>query len=125
MTSTQGLLGILKMGTILPSAHDRIGLPNDFPAATFFQFSEAYVPANVGQGCSAAMRKALQSLQTTVWCVMLSGCITRGHTKYKWASTWIEMALASRAGLARSKSTDKRWAIRVDLAQIQWIVLMS
>ena len=68
MTSTQGLLGILKIGTILPSAHDRIGLPDDFPAAAFFQFAEAYVPANVGQGCSAAMRKALQSLQTTVWC---------------------------------------------------------
>ena len=34
MTSTQGLLGILKIGTILPN--DRIGLPDDFPAAAFF-----------------------------------------------------------------------------------------
>ena len=57
--------------------------------------------------------------------VMLSGCIVGGHSKYKWSSTWIELTLAAKAGLVRSKSTDKRWAIRVDLAQIQWIVLMS
>ena len=57
--------------------------------------------------------------------VMLSGCATGGHTKYPWSSTWVELNLATRAGLVRSKSTDKRCAVRVVLAKIEWIILMS
>ena len=36
MTSAQGLLGILKIGALLPSAKNRIGLPDEFPTAAFF-----------------------------------------------------------------------------------------
>ena len=36
MTSAQGLLGILKADVILPSATDRMGLPEDFPVSAFF-----------------------------------------------------------------------------------------
>ena len=56
---------------------------------------------------------------------MLSGCVIGGHAKYPWSSTWVELCLAARAGLVRSKSTNKRWAIRVDLARIEWIILVS
>ena len=35
MTSAQGLLGIMKTGLILPSATDRMGLPENFPILLF------------------------------------------------------------------------------------------
>ena len=124
MTSTQGLLGILKLGTILPSANDRIGLPEDFPSSAFFSLIKHTYNQMTARDIALQCAKLFQHSKQQSG-IMLSGCILGGHTKYKWSSTWVEMALASRAGLVRSKSSDKRWAIRVDLAQIQWIVLMS
>ena len=124
MTSTQGLLGILKLGTILPSANDRIGLPEDFPSSAFFSLLKHTYNQMSARDIALQCAKLFQHSKQQSG-VMLSGCILGGHTKYKWSSTWVEMALASRAGLVRSKSSDKRWAIRVDLAQIQWVVLMS
>ena len=124
MTSTQGLPGILKIGTILPSANDRIGLSEDFPASAFFSLLK-HTRAQMSAKDIALLRAMLFNHSKQQSGIMLSGCIMGGHTKYKWSYTWVEMALASRAGLVRSKSSDKRSAIRVDLAQIQRLVVMS
>ena len=123
MTSTQGLLGILKIGKA-ESANDRIGLPDDFPASAFFSLMKhthnQMSAKDVALQCAKLFNHSKQQSG-----IMLRSCIMGGHTKYKWSSTWVEMALAPRAGLVRSKSSDKRWAIRVDLAQTQWLVLLS
>ena len=124
MTSAQGLLGILKTGVILPSATDRMSLPEDWPVSAFFNLlkrtREPMSTEEVAAECASLYNHSKQQSG-----IMLSGCILGGHTKYPWSSTWVELNLASRAGLVRSKAQDKRWAIRVDLAKIDWIVVMS
>ena len=124
MTSAQGLLGIMKTGLILPSATDRMGLPDTLSGSAFFSLlkhtHQQMAVEEIALQCASLFHHAKQQSG-----VMLRGCVTGGHTKYPWSSTWVELNLATRAGLVRSKSTDKRWAIRVDLAKIEWIVLMS
>ena len=124
MASIQGLLGILKNGSILPTANDRVGLPDDYPTSAFFSLlkptREQMYLRDIATKCAKLFHHSKQQSG-----VMLSGCIVGGHSKYKWPSTCIKPTLAAKTGLVRSKSTDKRWAIRVDLAQIQWSVLMS
>ena len=97
MTSTQGLLGVLKIGAILPSANDRIGLPEDFPASAFFSLMKhthtQLSAKDIALQCAKLFNHSKQQSG-----IMLSGCVMGGHTKYKWSSTWVEMALASPAG---------------------------
>ena len=109
---------------ILPSATDRMGLPESFPVSAFFSLlkhtHQQLTVEELALQCASLFYHSKQQSR-----VMLSGWVTGGHTKNPWSSTWVELNLATRAGLVRSKATDKRWAIRVDLAKIEWIIPMS
>ena len=86
MTSAQGLLGILKTGIILPSATDRMSLPEEWPVSAFFSLlkhtREQMSTEEVAAECASLYSHSKQQSG-----IMLSGCILGGHTKYPWSST--------------------------------------
>ena len=103
VTSAQGLLGIMKTGLILPSATDRMGLPDTFPVSAFFSLlkhtHQQMTVEELALQCASLFHHTKQQSG-----VMLSGCVTGGHTKYPWSSTWVELNLATCAGLVRPVS---------------------
>ena len=123
-TNSSGVYGILKSGRIFPSCSDGLMLPNWMGLAGFFarvHVSHEHLDAERYVKLIADLAKGSKNTSG----VMFSGVIQGPHTKVQGSNTWREQFLTTRAGIVHSKASDKRWCIRTDLAEIQWIFLVG
>ena len=123
-TNSSGVYGILKSGRIFPSCSDGLMLPNWMGLAGFFaRVHVAHEHLDAERYVKLIVDLAKGSKNTSG--VMFSGVIQGPHTKVQGSNTWREQFLTTRAGIVHSKASDKRWCIRTDLAEIQWIFLVG
>ena len=123
-TNSSGVYGILKSGRIFPSCSDGLMLPNWMGLAGFFarvHVAHEHLDAERYVKLIADLAKGSKNTSG----VMFSGVIQGPHTKVQGSNTWREQFLTTRAGIVHSKASDKRWCIRTDLAEIQWIFLVG
>ena len=123
-TNPSAVFGILKSGRIFPSCSDGIMLPNWMGLAGFF--ARIYVShelLNAERYVKLIVDLAKGPKNTSG--ILFSGVIQGPHTKVQGSNTWREQFLTTRAGIVHSKASDKRWCIRTDLAEIQWIFLVG
>ena len=123
-TNSSGVYGILKSGRIFPSCSDGLMLPNWMGLAGFFarvHVSHEHLDAERYVKLIVDLAKGSKNTSG----VMFSGVIQGPHTKVQRSNTWREQFLTTRAGIVHSKASDKRWCIRTDLAEIQWIFLVG
>ena len=123
-TNSSGVYGILKSGRIFPSCSDGLMLPNWMGLAGFFarvHVAHEHLDAERYVKLIADLAKGSKNTSG----VMFSGVIQGPHTKVQGSNTWREQFSTTRAGIVHSKASDKRWCIRTDLAEIQWIFLVG
>ena len=123
-TNSSGVYGILKSGRIFPSCSDGLMLPNWMGLAGFFarvHVSHEHLDAERYVKLIVDLAKGSKNTSG----VLFSGVIQGPHTKVQGSNTWREQFLTTRAGIVHSKASDKRWCIRTDLAEIQWIFLVG
>ena len=119
-TNSSGVYGIFKSGRIFPSCSDGLMLPNWMGLAGFFarvHVSHEHLDAERYVKLIVDLAKGSKNTSG----VLFSGVIQGPHTKVQGSNTWREQFLTTRAGIVHSKASDKRWCIRTDLAEIQWI----
>ena len=123
-TNPSAVFGILKSGRIFPSCSDGIMLPNWMGLAGFFAriyVSHELLDAERYVKLIVDLAKGPKNTSG----ILFSGVIQGPHTKVQGSNTWREQFLTTRAGIVHSKASDKRWCIRTDLAEIQWIFLVG
>ena len=123
-TNPSAVFGILKSGRIFPSCSDGIMLPNWMGLAGFFaRVHVAHELLDAEQYTKLIVGLSRSPKNTSG--VLFGGVIQGPHTKVNGSNTWREQFLTTRAGIVHSKASDKRWCIRTDLAEIQWIFLVG
>ena len=108
--------------TILPCCSDGLQLPPQIPLPGFF----ARVRREDTQVTEEQIfhdGKEMHSHGKKVHGIHFSGAVFGNHIKLPRASTWLEQFTRFKAGLVKSKSTDKRWCVRADCGKIQFVCI--
>ena len=125
MSNLQGIQGILACGCIYPCTSDGLQLPSGLLLSAFFGKMELSNQAHSTEQWAGAFVKHGTTSHKNTSGVIFAGTIHGRYYKYSHANTWREQFLTIRAGVVRSNASDKRWAVRSDLARIQVIGLLS
>ena len=113
------VFGAFATGTILPCCSDGLQLPPMIPLPGFF----------------AGYVEKIRRIRKSNCCKIAGICIPMERMRMVFiflepfliklprASSWLEQFTCFKAGLVKSKSTDKRWCIRADCGKIQFACL--
>ena len=116
------VFGAFATGTILPCCSDGFQLPPQLPLPGFFarvrREDTQITEQQLLHDC-----KEMHSHGKNAHGIHFSGAILGNHIKLSRASTWLEQFASFRAGLVKSKSTDKSWCVRADCGKIQFVCL--
>ena len=116
------VFGAFATGTILPCCSDGLQLPPQVPLPGFFarvrREDTQITEEQLLHDC-----KEMHLHAKNAHGIHFSGAILGNHIKLPRASTWLEQFTSFRAGIVKSKSTDKRWCSRADCGKIQFVCL--
>ena len=121
-TTRKGACGILAVGKVLPTDHSVAGLDPSEDTFSFFGRS-----MNAPQWNEGVVALACKCYRSTKNCsgIVFAGLLPCAHAKGKRADVAYENNLSKFHALVHSISTDRRWAIRLTAARIDYIFVLS
>ena len=115
------VLGVLRCGVVLPTTSDGIQLDPNLPLTGFFGRGQQ-CDGDPWQ-CATQLAIKCHAHPKNAYGISVGGILRGNHVLPDRSSTWLEEFICTRSGIVKSKSTDRRWCFRCDLASIQFICL--